>query len=362
MPKKKKIRVGVIFGGRSGEHEVSFVSAQSVITSLDLHKYIIVPIFVAKNGQWFSSSDAIDKIKSGKLKSIPVANMTADPAQQFMDVAFPLIHGTTGEDGCLQGLLELADIPYVGSGVMASAVGMDKIISKMVFQSANLPVVNYVHFLRRDWRKNQARHLKLIAKDLDYPVFVKPANSGSSVGINKAKNKSQLIKNINTACQYDRKIMVEQGIENYHELEVAVLGNDQPRASMVGEIISCNEFYDYDAKYVAGKTKTVAPAMIPTALDDKIRKMAIQAFKAIDCSGMARVDFLYDKTVRKLYLSEINTLPGFTSISMYPKLWAKSGIAYHKLLDKLIDLALERHQDKKKSSSSFKQKSKWFQK
>ena len=360
MVKKKKIKVGVIFGGRSGEHEVSIVSAQSVIKALDQKKYQVIPILVSKSGQWRSSRDAVAKIKAGKINKIPEINFSPDPQKQLIDVAFPIIHGTYGEDGSLQGLLELANLPYVGAGVLASAVGIDKIVMKKLFFEAGLPIVNYVYFLRKAWKKNKNKVIKLIQNELDYPVFVKPANSGSSVGISKSKNRQDLIKHINKASLYDRKIIVEQGIASYRELEIAVLGNDNPRASIVGEILSCNEFYDYDAKYVDGKTKTLAPAKIPAKLNQQIINLAIKAFKAVDCAGMARVDFLYDKSVRKLYLSEVNTIPGFTSISMYPKLWAKSGITYPKLLDKLIELAIERHHDKNMSRSSYKQKSKWY--
>lgn len=362
MTKKTKLKIGVIFGGRSGEHEVSLVSARSVIKALNKKKYQVIPIYVTSQGQWHSSSEAVSKIKANKADQIPAIQFSPDPAQQFIDVAFPLIHGTFGEDGTLQGLLELANLPYVGAEVMASAVAMDKVVTKQLLAHSGIPVVKSVNFLRKDWKINSKKVLKQINKELDFPIFIKPANSGSSVGINKSKNLKQLRMHINEACYYDRKILAEQGIEHYHELEVAVLGNDRPKASVVGEILSCREFYDYRAKYLAGTTKTIAPAKIPNELAQKTRQLAIKAFKVLNGAGMARVDFLYDKDVKKLYISEINTIPGFTSISMYPKLWAKSGLAYPKLLDKLIQLALERHRDKNLSHTSFQQKTNWHQK
>ncbi len=271
-----------------------------------------------------------------------------------------MIHGSYGEDGTLQGMLEMAGVAYVGAGVLASAVGMDKIIQKELFAQANLPIVKYEWFLSQDWQRGHQDILRRIEKKLKYPVFTKPANSGSSVGIGKCHNYQELIQGINDATRYDRKVIVEQGIEGIREIEVSVLGNDEPKASVPGEIIASNEFYDYDAKYVDGKSQVVIPAkLLPKTLKE-VQNIAVMAFKTLDLAGMARVDFFVTKGHFQVYLNEVNTLPGFTSISMYPKLWAASGLPYPKLLDKLIKLALERHQERNKLSSSYKPKEDWY--
>ncbi len=355
---KHKIKVGVVFGGRSGEHEVSLVSATSIIKALDRKKYQVIQIGVTKNGRWIIK-EPLKTLKSGKIIE-KGTKLLAEEILNKCEVIFPMIHGSYGEDGTLQGMLEMAGVAYVGAGVLASAVGMDKIIQKELFAQANLPIVKYEWFLSQDWQRGHQDILRRIEKKLKYPVFTKPANSGSSVGIGKCHNYQELIQGINDATRYDRKGIVEQGIEGIREIEVSVLGNDEPKASVPGEIIASNEFYDYDAKYVDGKSQVVIPAkLLPKTLKE-VQNIAVMAFKTLDLAGMARVDFFVTKGHFQVYLNEVNTLPGFTSISMYPKLWAASGLPYPKLLDKLIKLALERHQERNKLSSSYKPKEDWY--
>lgn len=378
----KKINVGVIYGGRSGEHEVSLVSAESIIKSLDKSKYNVIPIGITKKGTWITSSNNLSNLKAGKFKNVKSNKIIVPDATKrglvridnihfathykinktktsTIDIIIPIIHGTYGEDGTIQGLLELANIPYIGANVLASAIGMDKVIQKQLFQQAKLPVVDSIYFLGREFINNQSKILKNIVK-LGLPVFIKPANSGSSVGISKIHNQKELTSAIKYALNFDRKIIIEKAIINPREIEIAVLGNDKPQASMLGEVIASNDFYDYDAKYISGFSKTVIPAKLSKNLSNKIRQIAITAFKTIDCCGMARVDFLLAKG-NKIYLSELNTIPGFTSISMYPKLWEASGLPYTKLLDKLIKLAIEYHKEKSKLSTAYKPKEKWYQ-
>lgn len=376
----RKIRVGVLFGGRSGEHEVSLVSAEHIIRALDKSKYEVIPIGISKKGTWLTQNNPLNKLKQDQLKELKFEKIiTPDPTKKSLvivnskyfttqnkkltftkqlDVVIPALHGTYGEDGTVQGLLELANLPYVGANVLASAIGMDKVIQKKLFQQANLPTPDYTYFLTKDFKKNPNLTIK-IATQLKFPLFVKPANLGSSVGITKVYNKQALLPAIKYAAQYDRKIIIEKAIINPHEIEVAVLGNDNPRASIPGEIIASSEFYDYDAKYVDGLSETIIPAKLKKTITAKIRAMAITAFKIIDCSGMARVDFLITAK-DQIYLSELNTIPGFTTISMYPKLWAASGLPYPKLLDTLIKLALERHREKSRLSTTYQPKKKWY--
>ena len=369
----KKLRIGVIFGGRSAEHEVSLVSAASIIDALDKRKYDIVPIGITPKGVWVSGPQVLGLMKQRKsVAHLPSCTLTADPsarglaptrgrrATERLDVLFPVLHGTFGEDGTMQGLFELAGIPYVGAGVLGSAVGMDKIVTKQLAEHAGIAVAPYLWFIHDRSGRNMREMLPMIEKGLGYPAFVKPANSGSSVGISKAHNRKELVAAIRLAGKYDRKILVERGIEHSREIEVSVLGNDEPVASVPGEIISSNEFYDYDAKYVDGKSKAVIPADLPAALRWQIMESAVRSYLAIDCAGMARVDFLVTKKGHKVYLNEINTIPGFTSISMYPKLWEASGISYPDLLDRLIALALERHRTKEGLTRGFQPKSDWF--
>ncbi len=373
---QKKIRVGVIFGGRSAEHEVSLVSAASIIKALDKRKYEIIPIGITPSGTWVSGPQVLALMKRrAPMGHLPACTLTADPSmpglspvhgsrragrRQKLDVVFPVLHGTFGEDGTIQGLLELAGIPYVGAGVLGSAVGMDKIVTKQLCEHAGIPVAPYLWFVNdRAGRKMRAM-VPLIEQRLGYPAFVKPSNSGSSVGISKAHNRKELIAAIALAGAYDRKILIERGIERSREIEVSVLGNDEPVASVPGEIISSNEFYDYDAKYVDGKSRAVIPAALPRAVSRRVMDCAVRSYRAIDGAGMARVDFLVTKRSNAVYFNEINTIPGFTSISMYPKLWEASGIPYSRLLDRLIALALERHRTNLRLKRGFRPKSNWF--
>jgi D-alanine-D-alanine ligase len=359
----RKIRIGLIYGGKSGEHEVSLQTALAVIKAFDHDKYEIHPIYITKQGAWRAGQalieavdgvagltllDANEKPASSALQSIFAGTVESALEQTHkpgLDVIFPLLHGTFGEDGTIQGLLEMANVPYVGGGVLASAVGMDKVMMKKVFAQEGLPQCLYRHFTRTQWAKEQNYHLMEIETVLGYPCFVKPANLGSSVGITKARNREELIEAISYAFQYDRKVIIEEHVDA-REIEVSVLGNDEPEASVPGEIVPCNEFYDYKAKYVDGKSEMVIPAPIAPELAEKLRQLAIRAFLAIDGSGLSRVDFFVKKSDGAVYINEINTMPGFTPFSMYPLLWRESGKPYEELLDDLIRLAVQRHADK----------------
>lgn len=371
---KRKIRVGVILGGRSGEHEVSLVSAQSVMDAMDKEKYEVIPIGITKEGRWIAGGDPVAALKGLPAEDTHHTALLGDPTQRglvphdamqaveratpvALDVLFPVLHGPYGEDGTVQGLLELADVPYVGAGVLGSALGMDKAVMKDVFKAHGLPVVRYRVYKRRELDREQPRIEAEIERELGYPCFVKPANLGSSVGVSKVHDRSELRPALLLAASYDRKIVVEEGI-NAREIECSVLGNDEPEASVLGEIIPSNEFYDYNAKYVDGRSELVIPAPLPDALAQRIRQLAIQAFVALDCAGMARVDFLLDRDTLDVYVNEINTIPGFTSISMYPKLWEASGLPYPALIDRLIELALERHEEKRWTRTSYTPKAK----
>ena len=371
----EKLRVGVIFGGRSGEHEVSLVSATSIIRALDPAKYEVVPIGITREGRWLSSDRALALLKErAGLDREPERLLVPDPAPQGLvardmpggqaaqrlDVVIPIVHGTYGENGTLQGLLELADIPYVGAGVLGSAVGMDKIVQKQLFLQAGLPVARYRWFHTSLCRVNPARVSAAVARTLRYPVFVKPANTGSSVGISKAHNRAELLRGLELATQFDRKVVVEQGIAGAREIECAVLGNDEPEASVPGEVVPSNEFYDYDAKYVDGKSRVEIPARLPRPVGARIRAMAVRAFTTLDLAGMARVDFFVVRRTNRVYLNEVNTLPGFTSISMYPKLWEASGVPYRELLDRLIALAMSRHEEKRGVKTEYTPKQDWY--
>src|SRR5450631_935147 len=395
----KKLRVGVLFGGRSGEHEVSLLSAASVLNAIDKKKYEVVPIGITKEGRWVTSAHAERLLKGAavgdpeprhlragdpqatsaaavlaKGEGVVVPPMPGHDHSSLMpfesdapqthaaansinvDVIFPVLHGTFGEDGTIQGLLELADIPYVGAGVLGSAAGMDKDIMKSLFIAAGIPIVKHVTILRAAWEKDPKKVQKLMESKLTYPVFVKPANLGSSVGISKAHNRKELGPAIEEAAKFDRKIVIEQGVggkkEKAREIECSVLGNDEPEASVPGEIVPGTEFYDYTAKYVDEGSQLIISAKLTKAETKKVQELAVAAFQAVDCSGLARVDFLMDAKTRKIFLNEINTMPGFTAISMYPKLWAASGLAYADLIDRLIQLGIERHEDKKKNQYS----------
>ena len=398
----KKLRVGILFGGRSGEHEVSLLSAASVLQAIDGDKYEVVPIGITKQGHWLTAADA-ENLLQGKLVIEPRQWRAGDPEttqpaailargeavvvppepvdQQSglvpfqtdarltrrasdrainVDVIFPVLHGTFGEDGTIQGLLELADMAYVGAGVLGSAAGMDKDVMKSLFIAAGIPIVKHVTILRSAWEKEPKKVQKLVERKLRYPVFVKPANLGSSVGISKAHGLKELGPAIEEAAKFDRKIVIEQGVggkkNKAREIECSVLGNDEPVASLPGEIVPVKEFYDYDAKYLEEGSELIIPAKLTPAETKRVQELAIRSFKAVDCSGLARVDFLMEpgaqNTRRKIYLNEINTMPGFTAISMYPKLWAASGLEYSELIDRLIQFGLERHADKKRNQYS----------
>jgi len=369
----EKLRVGVIFGGQSGEHEVSLVSAQGIMNAMDKEKYEVIPIGITKKGRWLTSGEPMKL-----LKSPPSASSAGGDAEQAepgarelvvrgrrdlvpgtrekgfpqVDVVFPVLHGPYGEDGTVQGLLELADLPYVGAGVLGSALGMDKIAMKAVFKNYGLPVVEHLPFKRKDWERSPETVMELIEKELGYPCFIKPANLGSSVGISKVHQRSELAPALELAARYDRRMLAERAV-NAREIEVSVLGNDEPIASVPGEIIPCREFYDYIAKYIDDRSELIIPADLPPEMAQRIQELAIAAFLAVDCAGMARVDFMLDKDTGDLYLGELNTIPGFTPISMYPKLWEASGISYSELIDRLIELALERYADNSRSETSY---------
>jgi D-alanine-D-alanine ligase len=356
-----------LFGGRSGEHDVSLQSAASVINALDPEKYEIVPIGITREGHWRAGCGAVQTLaqvlESGELvtpsvnptgpKLLPLASSPPSAnSLPCIDVIFPVLHGTFGEDGTVQGLLELVDLPYVGAGVLASAAGMDKDVMKRLFRDAGLPVVPWELILRADWENHPGAIGKRIEHALRYPLFVKPANMGSSVGISKVQHRRELYTALTLAAQYDRKLLVENGIDA-REIECSVLGNDRAQASLPGEVVSVNDFYDYEAKYLKEGSDLIIPARLTARQSDQIREIALRAFRAIDGAGMGRVDFLLDRRTGRIYLNEINTIPGFTSISMYPKLWEASGVPYPQLLDRLIELALQRHQEKARTRFAY---------
>jgi D-alanine-D-alanine ligase len=356
LDKKKRLRVGVLFGGRSGEHEVSLASAASVIRGLDPDKYEAVPIGITKDGHWLVGEGAV-KMLPEVLKGGRRVMLTADPTEaalvpldrgagaQRLDVIFPVMHGTFGEDGTIQGMLELAGLPYVGAGVLGSAIGMDKDVAKRLCQEAGIPVVPWITVHRWHWEKEPESVKAEIEAKFEYPVFVKPATLGSSVGMTKVHNAEELAPALNFACEYGMKILVEKAV-TAREIEVSVLGNHEPKASVPGEIVPHREFYDYAAKYLEEGTQLVIPADLKPKQATRIQSLAIETFRTLELSGMARVDFFLEKKGGKIYLNEANTIPGFTSISMYPKLWEASGIPFRELIDRLIDLALELHDEK----------------
>jgi D-alanine-D-alanine ligase len=373
---KKKLRVGVLFGGRSGEHEVSLRSARSILGAIDRKKYEVVELGISPEGRWLQGAAAqalltsqVSEARPGapafvEEEGLSIVTAAAEPRSgSGLDVVFPVLHGTFGEDGTVQGLFELADVAYVGSGVLGSAAAMDKDAMKRMFVAAGLPLTPHVTLLRSEWKADAKKATRVIEKALRYPVFVKPANLGSSVGISKVKVRGELSAAMDLAASFDRKIVIEQGVGGPgvkpRELEVAVLGNDAPEASVVGEIVPAKEFYDYEAKYeLSGPDESVCilPAKLSKAEEKKIRAMAVEAFRACDCAGLARVDFLMAPARKgkpaEIVLNEVNTMPGFTSISMYPKLWAASGLPYAKLIDRLIELGVERHREKMETSFS----------
>ena len=367
----KKLRLGILFGGRSAEHEVSLQSARNIIAAADPKKYEIIPIEITKEGRWragvrpeFSGGTGSAKGALGEGQEVILSPTPAaasplvpvdrlHPAREFgpLDVIFPVLHGTFGEDGTVQGLLELTGIPYVGAGVLGSAVGMDKEVMKRLFRERGLPIVPYLAIRRAEWEAAPRKTLLAVEKKFRYPVFVKPANLGSSVGITKARNRRELEAGLQTAAEYDRKILVERAIAG-REIECAVLGNDDPIASVPGEIIPGHEFYDYADKYLEDTSQLMVPAPLRPAQTKKVQQLAVEAFRAIDCAGMARVDFFLEKRTGKIYVNEINTIPGFTAISMYPRMWEATGLPYPRLIDRLIELALERHREKSQTRFS----------
>ena len=381
----RRLRVGVVYGGRSGEHEVSLASAAAIFANLDRERYDPVPIRISREGGWSvadhppadeSAAKTIGRARKARRamhdgrevhpiarpgdETLMVVGRTAGPpgpvphdgqalaGTMNLDAIFPIVHGPYGEDGTLQGLLELADIPYVGAGVVGAAAGMDKAVMKALFAAAGLPIVKHETVLRRAWRRGRGRILADLSARLDYPLFVKPANLGSSLGISRAADEASLSSGIDHAAEFDRKIVVEEGVVPCREIECAVLGNDEPEASVPGEIVPAGDFYDYEAKYLDDRSRTIVPADLAPQEAERIRALAAAAFRAIDCAGMARVDFLLDPA-GGIFLNEINTHPGFTTISMFAKLWEASGVGYAALLDRLIELAMERHAERRES-------------
>jgi D-alanine-D-alanine ligase len=371
--------VGVLYGGRSGEHEVSLASAAAVFSNLDRERYEAVPIRIEKDGRWIladrppTASSAAEVIEQSRqepqsrggrevflpprpgdetLLAIERQSAHATVSGLQLDVVFPVLHGPFGEDGTVQGLLELANLPYVGAGVLASSVGMDKAVAKVVLAARGLPVGKYEVVLKREWGEDREAVGRRIAGRLGFPVFVKPANLGSSVGISKVKDGRELPRAMDLAAEFDRKMIVEAAVPDAREIEVAVLGNDAPAASVPGEIVPSREFYDYEAKYIDEGSQTIVPADLGEAEQREIRRMAIEAFLAVDCAGMARVDFLVSRTTGEIFINELNTIPGFTTISMYSKMWEASGVSYRELLDRLLALAFERHRERQQLRTS----------
>lgn len=363
-----RLKVAVVFGGRSGEHEVSLVSATSVIKALSPDKYEILEIGISTDGQWYSGQNCLENFKKKDFSTLDAVYISTDPARPGIllnkkivqvDIAFPVLHGPFGEDGTIQGLFEMLQIPYVGCGVLASSVAMDKLQCKALWQAAGLPVAKYIGFTRNAWKNEQQVIVDDIKNNIGIPCFVKPANMGSSVGISKVKTLDDLKSAVELAAKYDSRILVEKGI-NAREIECAVLGNEEAVASPVGEVIVGGEFYDFYDKYVNGVSTTEIPAQIPEETSEKIKEICIKAYKLLDCSGLSRVDTFLDRDTGEVYLNEINTMPGFTSISMYPKMMQAYGMSYEELVDKLINLGMERFEDRKKNQIIFDSGSQWF--
>jgi D-alanine-D-alanine ligase len=372
----KRIRVGVLFGGRSTEHEVSILSAQSIIAAMDPGRFEPVPLYIDRSGRWLAGG-SLTRLVSGdssreyvylppdptQRSLVPVRNglqpLSPSPAGGGgqggglppLDVIFPVFHGLNGEDGTIQGVLELANLPYVGAGVLGSALGLDKIYMKRAFAAAGLPIVDYVPTTRSKYEKDPDAFIALVEERIGYPCFSKFANSGSSVGTTKAHNRAELADGLRLAAGFDRKLLVERAIDA-RELEVSVLGNDDPQASVVGEVVPAHEFYDYEAKYLDEGSRLLIPAPIEAGVADEVRALAVRAFQAVDAAGMARVDFFLERTSDRIVLNELNTIPGFTRISMYPKLWEASGLTYPKLIERLVELAIDRFNDKQRSQTA----------
>ncbi|TMD64747.1 MAG: D-alanine--D-alanine ligase [Chloroflexi bacterium] len=372
----KRLRIGVLFGGRSTEHEVSILSAQSIISAMDPDRFEAVPLYIDKNGRWLLGGSLKRLVSDDATRnyvylppdptqhSLVAANN--GPSQELrspargggqggglppLDVIFPVFHGLNGEDGTIQGVLELANIPYVGAGILGSALGLDKVHMKQAFAAAGLPMVDYLSVTRRKYEQDPDAFIALVEQRIGYPCFSKFANSGSSVGTTKAHDRAELAAGLRLAASFDRKLVVERAVDA-RELEVSVLGNDEPQASVVGEVVPAHEFYDYEAKYLDEGSRLLIPAPIESGVAEDVRVMALQAFQAVDAAGMARVDFFMERTTGRILVNELNTIPGFTRISMYPKLWDASGLAYPKLIERLVELAIERFNDKQRSQTA----------
>ncbi|TLN26999.1 D-alanine--D-alanine ligase, partial [bacterium] len=349
----QKIRIGILFGGRSGEHEVSLMSARSVLRVLNPDRYEIYPIGITHTGMWLAGDGALDALEKGAIEHLTPVTLLPQPGTHMLfaldgqtlrpyaelDVIFPILHGTYGEDGTLQGLFELIGLPYVGSGVLASSVGMDKALFKEVMRASGIPVLDSITLTRRQVEKDVMAAIAACEKVSEYPLFTKPANLGSSVGITKVRNRSDLYEGLLEASRFDRRVLVERGLQKPREIEISVLGNDQPIVSIPGEIRPSDDFYTYAAKYLDDRSEAIIPAPLSESKIEEIRQLALAIYRAVDCAGMARIDFLLNPTTEEIFVSEINTIPGFTSISMYPKLWEASGISYPELVDRLVTLA-----------------------
>lgn len=366
---EQKLRVAVLFGGRSGEHEVSLMSARSVLSVLDPAKYEVAQVGITREGTWLTGDDVLDKFEKNKTEGLLSVLVSPDPSERGLyvteglaglrkwmdvDVFFPVLHGTFGEDGTLQGLFELADVAYVGAGVVGSAVGMDKGVFKDVMVAEDIPTVDTLVVRRSEIQNDMASVIEKAEQMCEYPFFTKPANLGSSVGVTKCNSRSDLQEGLMEAASFDRRVLIQKGITNAREIEVSVLGNDEPVASICGEVLPSREFYSYASKYIDGTSELQIPASLPHEVSESIRDYAVRAYKAIDCAGMARVDFFVEKDTHRIHLNELNTIPGFTKISMYPKLWEASGLPYAKLVDRLIELALERKADRDRTSHTYR--------
>ena len=363
-----KLRIAVLFGGRSGEHDVSLMSARSVLSVLDPDKYEVTQVGITRDGRWFTGPNALECLEQENTEGLEHVILSPDPSEHGLyvlrdteyvkltdiDVFFPVMHGTYSEDGTMQGLLEMADVAYVGAGVTGSSVGMDKGIFKDVMVANDIPVVDTLVFLRREIEEDMEAVIRQAEAMSDYPFFTKPANLGSSVGVTKCNNRSDLQEGLLEAAAYDRRILIQRGIKNAREIEVSVLGNDDPQASVPGEVEPSREFYSYESKYVDGTSGLLIPAPIPAETAELVRQIAVRAYKAIDCAGMARVDFLLEGDTNAIYLNEVNTLPGFTKISMYPKLWEATGLPYAALVDRLVQLALERKAERDRTRRDYR--------
>jgi D-alanine-D-alanine ligase len=363
-----KLRVAVIFGGRSGEHEVSLMSARNVLSALDPARYEVIQIGITHDGKWLTGEDMLGRFENGNFDGLEQAVLSPDPSEQGLyvlrnthyvkitdiDVYFPVLHGTFGEDGTIQGLFELADVAYVGAGVVGSSVGMDKGVFKDVMIANNIPVVDTLVVLRAEIERDVMAVIKKAEMLSDYPLFTKPANLGSSVGVTKCNSRSDLQEGLMEAASFDRRVLVQKGVRNAREIEVSVLGNNEPIASVPGEVLPSREFYSYESKYIDGTSGLQIPAQLPDETAQQIREYAVRAYQAIDCAGMARVDFFVEKDTNRIYLNELNSLPGFTKISMYPKLWEASGLPYTTLIDRLIELAMERKAERDRTSHTYR--------